>query len=91
MTDMMDNENGMDHDWSGATYFIDPPYTVQKHGYNHGEVDYPRIRSKVENGNGQYIVCGNIDDRWAPFSPLVAMHGTVKSHIECIWHKEPLL
>ena len=82
------NESGLYHEWSNATYFVDPPYTVQKHGYTEGKIDYSLILDKVNNGSGQFIVCGNSDDKWCQFVPLTKMTGIKKSHIECMYYKE---
>lgn len=81
------NTDGMAHDWNNATYFVDPPYMVQKHGYNHGKVDYNVIAQKINDGNAHFIVCGNADDTWLNFKPLVEMHGTNKTHLEMIYVK----
>jgi hypothetical protein len=80
--------SGMDDHWGGATYFVDPPYEVQKHGYTNRSVSYGDIRTKVETGEGQFIVCGNADDHWAPFEPLATMRGISKSHVECMWYRD---
>lgn len=84
------NESGMNHVWENATYFIDPPYTVQKHGYTHGEVDYHVIATKVQNEKGFHIVCGNSDDHWLDFIPLTNMQGISKSHVECVYIQDNL-
>ena len=82
------NQSGLSIVWGGATtYFIDPPYTVQRHGYTHRGVDYGDIAARVLGGVGEFIVCGNTDDKWLPFSPLVEMRGTKKNHIECMFHR----
>jgi site-specific DNA-adenine methylase len=70
-----------------ATYFIDPPYTVQKHKYNHHKIDYDRLKGVIDTIDSQVIVCGNSDDKWLEFVPLKKMFGNKKSHIECIWTK----
>lgn len=82
------NESGLNHEWKDATYFVDPPYMVQKHGYNHGNIDYSLIISQVTTHNGQFIVCGNSEDTWMDFKPLTVMNGTAKSHIECMWTRQ---
>ena len=80
-------EDGTKHNWENATYFVDPPYTVQTHKYSFPDVDFANIAAKVQNGKGQFIVCGNADDKWLPFEPLVEMMGTKKKHIECMYYK----
>jgi site-specific DNA-adenine methylase len=69
------------------TYFIDPPYTVQIHGYTHKSVDYNRLAKIVNNINSEVIVCGNENDTWLDFSPLKQMMGTSKKHVECAFIK----
>jgi len=81
-------EDGTNNEWNDATYFIDPPYMVQKHGYNFKNVNYNHIKEKIENGKGQFIVCGNSTDTWIDFKPLVTMMGNSKQHIECVYIKE---
>lgn len=81
------NQSGFSCDWVNATLFIDPPYTVQKHGYTHGSVDYAEIARRIHCNSGQYIVCGNTDDKWLDFKPLVQMRGIAKKHMECMWHR----
>lgn len=78
------NEDGLNHEWKDATYFVDPPYMVQSHKYNHYKMDYNRIKEKLK-GDAQFIVCGNSNDTWLDFKPLIEMRGTNKKHIECIW------
>ena len=68
------------------TYFIDPPYTVQSHGYTHRHVDFIELRNIINNLE-QVIACGNEGDKWIEFSPLNEMHGTNKKHIECVFIK----
>ncbi len=70
---------------NNATYFIDPPYSVQKHKYNHHKIDYAKLRERIDMINGQVIVCGNTDDNWMPFIPLRKMAGNCKTFTECIW------
>jgi len=82
------NSDGIKPKWDAATYFIDPPYSVQKHGYNEGSVDYVLIKRKIMMGIGQFIVCGNSDDTWIDFIPMTKMRGINKSHIECMYYKE---
>jgi len=81
------HQDGLIEPWGNATYFVDPPYTVQKHGYTHGTVNYEEIAKRVEKENGQFIVCGNSDDKWLPFKALSAMHGIKKTHLECMWYR----
>ena len=77
--------SGLEADWNDATFFVDPPYMVQKHGYNHRNVDYSLIKEKLMNGRGQFIVCGNSDDTWLDFEYLTQMQGIAKKHTECIF------
>lgn len=79
------NDDGMKHDWKDATYFVDPPYSIQKHCYNYGIVDYEKLSNKIKNSKCFSIVCGNSDDKWLPFVPLVEMYGTSKKRVECIY------
>ncbi|MCP4665227.1 MAG: hypothetical protein GY849_02585 [Deltaproteobacteria bacterium] len=75
-----------------TTEFIDPPYTVQKHKYNFHTIDYENLNNlikKIENNNNQVIVCGNTDDKWLNFIPMVRMQGTNKNTIECIYSNYP--
>ena len=46
------------------TYFIDPPYMVQSHGFTHRNVDYVRLKEIIDKLNTQVIVCGNESDNW---------------------------
>ena len=73
-----------------ATWFVDPPYTVQKHRYNFAIVDYPQLRLWCENRIGQVIICGNTDDTWMPFKKLTSMNGTNKQTTEVFWTNETL-
>jgi site-specific DNA-adenine methylase len=71
-----------------TTYFIDPPYSVQIHKYNHHKIDYIKLANIINNIKGQVIVCGNSDDKWLDFKPLKKMAGNCKSHMECMWTNE---
>ena len=70
-----------------VTYFIDPPYTKQSHGYNYRTVDYSKLKGIIDSLNTQVIVCGNQSDLWTSFKPLIEMQGTNKKHIECVYLK----
>lgn len=81
-------ESGLAHEWrEDSTYFVDPPYTVQKHGYAFGSIDYKSLAARVHSHRGQIIVCGNSDDKWLDFQPIAQMRGTKKTHIECMYYK----
>lgn len=80
-------KNGIDVSWNNASVFVDPPYQNQTHKYTHHKVDYNKIANKIKNDNGQMIVCGNSNDSWIKFEPLVEMMGNNKKHIECIYVK----
>ncbi len=68
------------------TYFIDPPYTVQSHGYTHKNVDFNALREIIKRLN-EVIVCGNEGDTWLDFLPLKNMRGTNKGHVESAFMK----
>ncbi len=73
-----------------ATYFIDPPYMVDSHGYTHKltNEDYVKLRNIIENLikiGAQVIVCGNESDTWLDFTPLKKMQGIGKTHMECVF------
>ena len=71
-----------------CTYFIDPPYMKQVHGYTHKKVDYAELKkiiNKLDQKGAQVIVCGNESGTWLDFKPLKEMRGTNKKHIECVY------
>lgn len=69
-----------------ATWFVDPPYQVGGEYYRHSskDIDYKALREWCEGRDGQVIVCGNTNDTWCKFKPLVDIHGAMKSTTECI-------
>jgi hypothetical protein len=69
------------------TYFIDPPYTVQKHRYNHALVDYQKLKLLIDKLDTQVIVCGNSGDKWLDFQHLVNMQGNNKVTQEMVYLK----
>lgn len=78
------NQNCLDVVWDeNTTYFVDPPYQVQKHGYNHKSVEYERLKEKMyATKNSQFVVCGNEGDNWIPLQDLSSMRGIGKTHME---------
>jgi len=71
---------------NNISYFIDPPYTVQSHGYTHKHVDFNKLKNII-NKLDEVIVCGNESDKWLDFQPLINMRGTGKKHVECVYIK----
>ena len=69
-----------------ATWFVDPPYQVGGEYYKHSskDIDYKHLAEWCKNRSGQVIVCGNTNDTWMDFKPLVSIHGAMKSTTECI-------
>ena len=69
-----------------ATWFVDPPYQVGGEHYRHSSksIDYNALNKWCQSRDGQVIVCGNTNDTWCDFRPLVNIHGAMKSTTECI-------
>lgn len=68
-----------------ATWFIDPPYFKQGHGYNKKIKDFEKLAIWCKNRQGQVIVCENESGKWLDFKPLVTLNGTNRKSTECIW------
>lgn len=71
-----------------ATWFIDPPYKVQVHGYNCKIDDYIKLAEWCKERNGQIMVCENENGDWLPFKPLKKLNGINKQTTEYIWTNE---
>ena len=71
-----------------ATWFIDPPYKVQIHGYNCKIEDYSKLAEWCKERTGQIIVCENENGDWLPFKPLKKLNGINKQTTEYIWTNE---
>ena len=69
-----------------ATWFIDPPYQVGGEYYKHSSknIDYASLADWCKERRGQVIVCGNTNDTWLDFKPLVDIHGAMKKSTECV-------
>ena len=68
-----------------ATWFIDAPYKMQIHGYNHKIDNYDDLADWCKSRKGQVIVCENSHGDWLPFRPLRQMQGINKQTLEVIW------
>ena len=53
-----------------ATWFIDPPYSVQGRYYRYNSVDYGSLGAWCESRHGQVIVCEQEGAEWLPFQPF---------------------
>lgn len=73
-----------------ATWFIDPPYQVggEYYKYNNNSIDYDDLRNYCVSRKGQVIVCGNNNDTWLDFKPLIKYRGSCKTTVECMWYKD---
>lgn len=79
-----------------ATWFIDPPYSVEGRHYRHGSsaIDYGVLARWSQGRTGQAIVCESDDADWLPFRPLALMDGTEgaqkqrRARLETIWTRE---
>ena len=71
-----------------ATWFVDAPYKMQIHGYNHKIDNYDELADWCKSRKGQVIVCENSHGDWLPFRPLRQMQGINKQTLEVIWTKD---
>jgi hypothetical protein len=71
-----------------ATWFIDPPYEYQGHGYRMGSsgIDYEQLGEWCRSRRGQVIVTEQEPARWLPFRPHV-MNQTITNakKKELVW------
>ncbi len=72
-----------------ATWFIDPPYSMQGkwYRYNNSKINYNDLGIWCKERNGQVIVCEHADATWMDFKPLISLKGQKHKKIEGIWTK----
>jgi len=68
-----------------ATWFIDPPYQGEGHGYVCHDIDYEKLAEWCKTRKGQVIVCENLGADWLPFRNLIESRGQRKKNMEVIW------
>ena len=71
-----------------ATWFIDPPYFIQRKYYRYKDVDYVQLADWCKSRKGEVIVCENSDATWMDFQPLVNMKGQRRTTLECMWYRD---
>lgn len=80
-----------------ATWFIDPPYSVEGRAYRFSSrsINYQRLASWCEDRRGQVIVCESANADWLPFRPIAtartmgSWHKDNTPFIEGIWVNNP--
>ena len=74
-----------------ATWYIDPPYSGLHGGiyYRHSskKIDYEHLGIWSKERHGQVIICGNIDETWVGFKPLVELKGQLHKRMEGIYYQ----
>lgn len=70
-----------------ATWFIDPPYQIGGHVYNHSnkKIDFEKLADWCIERLGQTIVCEGSEARWLPFVPLTVQNNLSGAYKEAIW------